>query len=214
MELGRSEHGLPPQSNDMKSLSLSVCLYWLEKFCVQGLALSVCMYVMIFQDKHILTKWNILSNCLLVHSRERIFHFGRVCWSWKTITYIRAERARPWTQNFSGQYIRASKPQIYKIKFYILRQNQCQTCFNDFPMSNGAWNKLQFKVCQVAQASVTYLDKHSTLDPVMVSVVSSMPTGRRQLFAKIFYTLWCKFRLNMEMWSYREKLEWVLNKDL
>ena len=64
LELGRSEHGLPPQSNDMNSLSLSfslslslsVCLYCPEKFCVQGLALSVCMYVMVFQDQHTLTK--------------------------------------------------------------------------------------------------------------------------------------------------------------
>ena len=44
-----------------------------------------------------------------------------------------------------------------------------------FQMWNGAWNKLQFKVCQVAHGSVAYLDKHSTLDPVMVSVVSSIP---------------------------------------
>ena len=119
LELGRPEHSLPPQSNDMNSLSLSlslslsVCLYWPAKFCVQGLVLSARMYVMVFQDQHTLKKWNILSNCLLVHSRERIFHFFRVCWSWKTITYIWAERTRPWTQNFSGQYIRASKPQIY-----------------------------------------------------------------------------------------------------
>ena len=55
-----------------------------------------------------------------------------------------------------------------------------------FQMWNGAWNKLQFKVCQVAHASVAYLDKNSTLDPVKVSVVSSIPSGRRQLFAKIF----------------------------
>ena len=27
-------------------------------------------------------------------------------------------------------------------------------------MWNGTWNKLQFKVCQAAQASVVYLDKH------------------------------------------------------
>ena len=40
-------------------------------------------------------------------------------------------------------------------------------------MSNVTLNKLQFKVCQVANGSVAYLDKHSTLDPVMVSVVSS-----------------------------------------
>ena len=54
-------------------------------------------------------------------------------------------------------------------------------------MWNGAWNKPQFKVCQVAQASVAYLDKHSTLDPVMVSVLSSIPTG--QLFAEFFLKL-------------------------
>ena len=46
-----------------------------------------------------------------------------------------------------------------------------------FQMWNGAWNKLQFKVCQVVVASVAYLDEHSTLDPVMVSVVSSIPIG-------------------------------------
>ena len=46
-----------------------------------------------------------------------------------------------------------------------------------FKMWNGAWCKFQFKVCQVAHGSVAYLDKHSTLDPVMVGVVSSIPTG-------------------------------------
>ena len=35
---------------------------------------------------------------------DRIFHFGRVCWSWKANTYIQAERKRPWRQNISGQY--------------------------------------------------------------------------------------------------------------
>ena len=55
-----------------------------------------------------------------------------------------------------------------------------------FQMWNGAWNKLQFKICQVAQASVVYLHKHSTWDPVMVSIVSSIPSGRLQFFAKIF----------------------------
>ena len=53
-----------------------------------------------------------------------------------------------------------------------------------FQMWNSAWNKLQFKVCQVAQASVAYLDKHSTLDPVKVSVVSSIPSEGKQLFAE------------------------------
>ena len=57
------------------SLYSYICLYWPEIFCLKGLVLSACMYVMVFQDKHILTKWNILSNCLLIYSRERIFLF-------------------------------------------------------------------------------------------------------------------------------------------
>ena len=83
---------------------LLVCLYWPEKFCVQGLVLSARMYVMVFQDKHTLPKWNILSLLCTSKQLDRIFHFVRVCLSWKTITYIRAERTRPWTQNCSGQY--------------------------------------------------------------------------------------------------------------
>ena len=46
-----------------------------------------------------------------------------------------------------------------------------------FKMWNGAWNKLQLKVCQVADASMAHLDKHLTLDLVMISVVCSIPTG-------------------------------------
>ena len=46
-----------------------------------------------------------------------------------------------------------------------------------FKMWNGTWNKLQLKVCQVAQASLAYLDKHLTLDPVMINVVSLIPPG-------------------------------------
>ena len=53
-----------------------------------------------------------------------------------------------------------------------------------FQMWNGAWNKLQFKVCQAVQAYVAYLDNRSTLDPVMVSVVSSIPSEGSQPFAK------------------------------
>ena len=53
-----------------------------------------------------------------------------------------------------------------------------------FQMLDGAWNEPQFKVCQVAHGSVAYLDKHSTLDLVMVSVVSSNPTGGN--FLKFF----------------------------
>ena len=52
-------------------------------------------------------------------------------------------------------------------------------------MWNGAWNKLQLKVYQVAQASVAYLDKHWTLDLVIVSVVSSIPT-RGNFLLKFF----------------------------
>ena len=55
-----------------------------------------------------------------------------------------------------------------------------------FQMWNGVWIKLKFKFCQVAQASVVYLDKHSTLDSVMVSVVSLILSGGRQRFAKKF----------------------------
>ena len=54
-----------------------------------------------------------------------------------------------------------------------------------FQTWNGA-SKLQFKVRQTAQTSVDYLDKHSTLDPVMARVVSSISSGGRQLFAEIF----------------------------
>ena len=74
-----------------------------------------------------------------------------------------------------------------KIKFYILRQNLHQTCFTDF--SNVKWcmkKNLQFKFYQVSQASVAYLDEHSTLDPEMVSVVSSIPSGKSQHFVEFF----------------------------
>ena len=39
-------------------------------------------YVLAFQDQHTLPKWNILSQSSYCRF-ERIFHFGRVCWSWK-----------------------------------------------------------------------------------------------------------------------------------
>ena len=52
-------------------------------------------------------------------------------------------------------------------------------------MWNSAWNKFQFKVCQVAHGSLACLDKHSTLDSVMVSVVSSIPNGGNCL--RIFF---------------------------
>ena len=36
---------------------------------------------------------------------------------------------------------------------------------------------------------MAYVNKHSTLDPVMVSIVSSIPSGGSQLFANIFKPL-------------------------
>ena len=73
-----------------------------------------------------------------------------------------------------------------KIKLYILRQNLHQTCFND--SENVKWRMKQTsnfrKVCEVAEvASVAY----STLDPVMVSVVGSIPSGGNFLL-KLFET--------------------------
>ena len=67
----------------------------------------------------------------------------------------------------------------------------------NFQVWNGARNKLQFKVCPVAQASMAYLDKHSTTDPMMVSVESSIRSGGKQLFTNFFLTSWRKFRLKM-----------------
>ena len=61
-----------------------------------------------------------------------------------------------------------------KIKFYILKTEfTSRSALMIFKM----WNvKLQFKISQVAHASLADLIKHSTLDPVMVSVVSSIPS--------------------------------------
>ena len=71
-----------------------------------------------------------------------------------------------------------------------------------FQIWNVAWNKLQFKVCQVADASVAYLDKHSTLGLVMVSVVCLIPTwGNFLKFFKpldVYFGLKCKCDLVMK----------------
>ena len=77
-----------------------------------------------FKDHHTIPKLNILS--LLIWAREkpieliwseRIFHFGRVWWSWKANTYIQAERTRPW-QNISGhRYIHTSKEREKQVEF-------------------------------------------------------------------------------------------------
>ena len=41
---------------------------------------------------------------------------------------------------------------------------------------NGAWNKLQLNVCQIVRVKLAPLGKHKTFDPVMVRVVSPIPT--------------------------------------
>ena len=44
---------------------------------------------------------------------------------------------------------------------------------------------LNLRPAKIASASIVYLDKHSTLDLVMVSFVSSIPSQERQLFVEI-----------------------------
>ena len=86
------------------SLGSYVCLYCPEIFCVKGLVLSAHMYVMVFQVQHP-SQSEIFSLCLYTSKQlDWIFHFVRLCWSFKTITYIQAEWTRPLTQNISGQY--------------------------------------------------------------------------------------------------------------
>ena len=45
-------------------------MYLPEILCLKAVALSARMYVLAFQDQHTLTKWNILSNCLLIYQRR------------------------------------------------------------------------------------------------------------------------------------------------
>ena len=69
---GRPHQGLPINWKVM-FLSPLICVYWAEIFCLKALVLSARMHVMVFQDQHTLTKWNILSNCLLIYKqRENI----------------------------------------------------------------------------------------------------------------------------------------------
>ena len=73
-------------------------------------------------------------------------------------------------------------------------------------VQNVTWCMKQTSVKGLpAQVSVAYLDKHSTLDPVMVIVVGSVPTTGNFLLKLVEITQ-CKFRLKMYMWSYRDKL--------
>ena len=48
---------------------------------------------------------------------------------------------------------------------------------------------LESKVCQAAQVSMAYLDKHSTLDLVMVSVVIQIPVEGGNFLLKYFKPL-------------------------
>ena len=109
--------GLPGPADPHKvkfSVSLSLCLYvcmnWPEIFCLKAVVLSARMYVLAFQDQQILTKWNILSNCLLIYQqRENIslwegvlvlegqyYEWGNKSFEteyfWPIHTYIRAKR--------------------------------------------------------------------------------------------------------------------------
>ena len=64
-------------------------------------SLLVCMYCLPRQAHPPKVKYSLSA---VYEQAIRIFHFVRVCLSWKTITYIQAERTKPWTQNISGQY--------------------------------------------------------------------------------------------------------------
>ena len=59
---------------------------------------------MVFQDQHTLPKWNILSLLCMSKQLDKIFHFVRVYWSWKTITYIWTERKWAFRHSIQGQY--------------------------------------------------------------------------------------------------------------
>ena len=80
-------------------LSLLVCMYWPSKTTTpsQSEIFSLCW----FTSKKL----------------DRIFHFGRVCWSWKANTYIPAERATALRQNISDQYIHTSKEREKQVDF-------------------------------------------------------------------------------------------------
>ena len=117
--MGYPHWGVASVISDVRTTSIYECILSVRSnglplpqsnviFCFESLVLSARMYVLTFQDQHILHKWNILS--LLVQTREkpvefkqldRIFHLWRVCWSWKANTYIRAERTRLSRQNIT-----------------------------------------------------------------------------------------------------------------
>ena len=63
---------------------------------------------------------------------------------------------------------------------------------------------------------MAYLDKHSTLDPVMVSVVSSIPTGGNFLkFFKpldVYFSLKCKCDLIVKTRLYSNRTHHLLSR--
>ena len=66
--------------------SLLICMYWPSRTSTPSQSEIFCLIACSYT------------------SRKRTFHFGRVYWSWKANTCIRAKRTRPLTQNISGQY--------------------------------------------------------------------------------------------------------------
>ena len=70
---------------------LLICMYWLSKTTTpsQSEIFSLCWHT----NKQL----------------DRIFHFVRVCWSWKANTYIWGERTTALRQNISGEYTHMSR---------------------------------------------------------------------------------------------------------
>ena len=59
---------------------------------------------------------------------------------------------------------------------FLKRMNIVIPHHSDLGSKEGLGTRM-VKVCQVVHRSVVHLDKHSTLDLVIISVVSSIPTG-------------------------------------
>ena len=54
---------------------------------------------------------------------DRIFHFVRVCWSWKSNTYVQTERTRALRQNISGQYIHTEREKTVDFMIFSLLED-------------------------------------------------------------------------------------------
>ena len=84
---------------------LSACMCVLARNILSQSSCSLCSYVCIglpIPPHPPKVKYS-LSACTS-KQLDRIFHFVRVCWSWKANTYIQAERTTALRQNISGQY--------------------------------------------------------------------------------------------------------------